>query len=157
MTKTDTIDLIEKLKPNVFTSKIAALPDLMKTYLFQIKFEFRDPTLTKYEDDLTLRAKAVDVSDQTIEITFDEFQDLLVTKLYHTPAFRSTAVDIIIDCWDSTLANCIGTFRYNNTHMFRGHERNMQYHLDTTADTKQTRKIVFLMSSDVNDQIMPTL
>lgn len=156
MKTTEMIESILKINPS-FSSKISALPDLMKSYLFQVKFEFHDSSLTPYEEDLMLRVKSIDVNDGTIEINFSEFQDALIAKLYHTPAFRKSKVDIIIEQYDSTLKYRICTFRYNNTTMFRGHERNMHFKLDVTGNEPVERKIVFLMSSDENDKIMPTV
>ena len=94
---------------SVFTSKIKNLPDLAKQYLFQVVFQFENDTLKNIlnADDLILRAKTASIPaksfgeltteymgsklvypgkatvDGDLSITFDEFQDMMVSTVLH--------------------------------------------------------------------------
>lgn len=96
-------------KMSVFTTKIKNLPDVAKQYLFQVTFKFDDSALQDMlgVEDLMLRAKTASMPgksfgelatefmgsklvypgkatvDGDLQITFDEFQDLFITKTFH--------------------------------------------------------------------------
>ena len=95
---------------NVFTSSIRNFPDLAKNYLFQVIFEYESGSaLSKVigTDDFMLRAKTASLPQKdftqlethymgskivypgkatvagTFSVTFDEFQDMYISKALH--------------------------------------------------------------------------
>lgn len=94
---------------SVFTTNIKNLPDLAKQYLFQVVFEFDNDELRDLlnAEDLILRAKTATIPaksfgeltteymgsklvypgkatvDGDLSITFDEFQDMMVSRVLH--------------------------------------------------------------------------
>lgn len=96
-------------KMSVFSSNIKNLPDLAKQYLFQVVFDFDNDQLKELlnAEDLILRAKTASMPaksfgeltteymgsklvypgkatvDGDLSITFDEFQDMMISKVFH--------------------------------------------------------------------------
>lgn len=95
---------------SVFTTSIRNLPDLAKNYLFQVIFEYESGSVLSNvigTDDFMLRAKTASLPQKdfneltteymgskivypgkatvagTLEVTFDEFQDLYISKALH--------------------------------------------------------------------------
>lgn len=115
---------------SVFTTKIKNLPDLAKQYLFQVTFKFDNKDLADMlgVEDLMLRAKTASMPaksfgeltteymgsklvypgkatvDGDLSITFDEFQDMTISKLFHrwTNLMYNHAIDDDIDAKGTT-------------------------------------------------------
>lgn len=94
---------------SVFTTQIKNLPDLAKQYLFQVVFEFDNDELKNMlnAEEMILRAKTATIPaksfgeltteymgsklvypgkatvDGDLSITFDEFQDMMISKVLH--------------------------------------------------------------------------
>ena len=84
---------------NVF-GQLANMPNIAKNYLFRIRFwSYKDE---KYDHELMLRAKRIFNESY---ITFDEFEDFYVSKLFDGQK-EPLKYKIFIDLFDDTLQEC---------------------------------------------------
>lgn len=84
---------------NVF-SQLANMPNIAKNYLFRIRFwSYKDE---KYDHELMLRAKRIFNESY---ITFDEFEDFYVSKLFDGQK-EPLRYKIFIDLFDDKLQEC---------------------------------------------------
>jgi hypothetical protein len=84
---------------NVF-GQLANMPNIAKNYLFRIRFwSYKDE---KYDHELMLRAKRIFNESY---ITFDEFEDFYVSKLFDGQK-EPLRYKIFIDLFDDTLQEC---------------------------------------------------
>lgn len=84
---------------NVF-GQLANMPNIAKNYLFRIRFwSYKDE---KFDDELMLRAKRIFNESY---ITFDEFEDFYVSKLFDGQN-RPLRYKIFIDLFDDKLQEC---------------------------------------------------
>lgn len=180
---------------SVFTTKIKNLPDLAKSYLFQVQFQFDNKELADLlgAEDLMLRAKTASIPqksfseltteymgsklvypgkatvDGDLSITFDEFQDMTISKTLHrwSNLMFNHAIDddidasgitggaysnylkdytatIIVDMYDSTLTNKLPIsykFRFAWPKEISSAELNME------GDSKVQRSVTFKYST----------
>ena len=84
---------------NVF-GQLANMPNIAKNYLFRIRFwSYKDE---KFDDELMLRAKRIFNESY---ITFDEFEDFYVSKLFDGQK-EPLRYKIFIDLFDDKLQEC---------------------------------------------------
>lgn len=84
---------------NVF-GQLANMPNIAKNYLFRIRFwSYKDE---KFDDELMLRAKRIFNESY---ITFDEFEDFYVSKLFDGQK-APLRYKIFIDLFDDKLQEC---------------------------------------------------
>ena len=84
---------------NVF-GQLANMPNIAKNYLFRIRFwSYKDE---KYDTELMLRAKRIFNESY---ITFDEFEDFYVSKLFDGQK-EPLRYKIFIDLFDDKLQEC---------------------------------------------------
>lgn len=84
---------------NVF-GQLANMPNIAKNYLFRIRFwSYKDE---KYDHELMLRAKRIFNESY---ITFDEFEDFYVSKLFDGQK-EPLRYKIFIDFFDDKLQEC---------------------------------------------------
>ena len=84
---------------NVF-GQLANMPNIAKNYLFRIRFwSYKDE---KFDDELMLRAKRI---FNEAYITFDEFEDFYVSKLFDGQK-EPLRYKIFIDLFDDKLQEC---------------------------------------------------
>lgn len=84
---------------NVF-GQLANMPNIAKNYLFRIRFwSYKDE---KFDDELLLRAKRIFNESY---ITFDEFEDFYVSKLFDGQK-EPLRYKIFIDLFDDRLQEC---------------------------------------------------
>ena len=84
---------------NVF-GQLANMPNIAKNYLFRIRFwSYKDE---KFDDELMLRAKRIFNESY---ITFDEFEDFYVSKLFDGQK-DPLKYKIFIDLFDDKLQEC---------------------------------------------------
>jgi len=84
---------------NVF-GQLANMPNIAKNYLFRIRFwSYKDE---KYDHELMLRAKRIFNESY---ITFDEFEDFYVSKLFDGQK-EPLRYKIFIDLFDDKLQEC---------------------------------------------------
>lgn len=88
------------------------LPDLAKSYLFQIKFY--NYKAAAWNHDLMLRAKKIE--NESI-ITFDEFQDFYVSKYFDE--LDNNEFRIEIDFYESQLKEKMYTKVIDHVHLYR--------------------------------------
>lgn len=80
--------------------QLANMPNIAKNYLFRIRFwSYKDE---KYDHELMLRAKRIFNESY---ITFDEFEDFYVSKLFDGQK-EPLRYKIFIDLFDDTLQEC---------------------------------------------------
>ena len=84
---------------NVF-GQLANMPNIAKNYLFRIRFwSYKDE---KFDDELMIRAKRIFNESY---ITFDEFEDFYVSKLFDGQK-EPLRYKIFIDLFDDKLQEC---------------------------------------------------
>ena len=95
---------------DVFTKKVGKLPDLAKSYLFQVTFAtlVKNRQTKEYDlinnDELMIRARKVEFNNAgTMYITFDEFQDFKVHKILNRYINSQAKIYIELHYYDSKL------------------------------------------------------
>ena len=93
---------------DVFTKKVCKLPDLAKSYLFQVTFAtlVKNRQTKEYDlvnnDQLMIRVRKVEFNNtSTMYITFDEFQDFKVHKILNRYINSQTKIYIELHYYDS--------------------------------------------------------
>lgn len=101
---------VKSTTANVFSKKLVKLPDLAKSYLFQVTFAtlVKNRQTKEYElvnnDELMIRARKVEFNHAgTMYITFDEFQDFKVHKILNRYINSQTKIYIELHYYDSKL------------------------------------------------------
>ena len=95
---------------DIFSKKLTKMPDLAKSYLFQVSFAtmVKNRQTKEYElvnnDDLMIRARKAEFNNAgTLYITFDEFQDFKVHKILNRYINSQTKIYIELHYYDSKL------------------------------------------------------
>lgn len=101
---------VKSTTADVFSKKLSKLPDLAKSYLFQVTFAtlVKNRQTKEYDlvnnDELMLRARKVEFNHAgTMYITFDEFQDFKVHKILNRYINSQTKIYIELHYYDSKL------------------------------------------------------
>lgn len=114
-------------------SSFKLLPNIAKTYLFRIKFDFNNEELNKFSDKLLMRAKSINIlpveasgykedtnthiipPDSEVTISFDEFEDYFGWKFWFKNMLHLYKNPFTIDVtmYDTKLENAILKVRYN--------------------------------------------
>ena len=97
-------------KTDFFSKKLVKLPDLARSYLFQVTFAtlVKNRQTKEYDlvnnDELMIRARKVEFNHAgTMYITFDEFQDFKVHKILNRYNNSQTKIYIELHYYDSKL------------------------------------------------------
>lgn len=119
-------------RPNIFTTPISQLPDLVKNYLWQGYFNVSGQTYP----DLSLRCKAIRHNQGQNEFTlsFDEFQDMYATNTLQSIFKHNLQFDFTYKLFDSAIQNPIYTKTYYNV-MITGID---EFDLDQESNEKIT-------------------
>lgn len=101
---------VKSTTAGVFSKKLSKIPDLAKSYLFQVTFAtlVKNRQTKEYDlvnnDELMLRARKVEFNHAgTMYITFDEFQDFKVHKILNRYINSQTKIYIELHYYDSKL------------------------------------------------------
>lgn len=117
-------------RPNIFTTQISKLPNLVKNYLWQGYFNIAGQTYP----DLSLRCKAIrhNQGQNEFTLTFDEFQDMYATNTLQSIFKQNLQFDFTYKLFDSAIQNPIYTKTYYNV-MITGID---EFDLDQESDEK---------------------
>ena len=101
---------VKSTTADIFSKKLSKMPDLAKSYLFQVTFAtlVKNRQTKEYDlvnnDELMLRARKVEFNNAgTLYITFDEFQDFKVHKILNRYINSQTKIYIELHYYDSKL------------------------------------------------------
>ena len=85
-------------RPNIFTTPISQLPDLVKNYLWQGYFNVAGQTYP----DLSLRCKSIrhNQGQNEFTLTFDEYEDFDVAKSFDILNNSNSKIDITLEYFD---------------------------------------------------------
>ena len=154
-TKISSTKVKGKTNPSVFTAPVESLPDLTKEYLFTLTISSNKDEFTQADANLGIRARYIDIDmDQDLSSTklnvcigFDEYQDMLVTRLLNTKNYINSNFTITVKLYDSTLKNYIYEIHLNDV----GLAERDGFHLDKASDRHMLRNVKFVVkASDVH-------